>query len=464
MNGLEEIQENIKKFVYDKKKIQQQITEIEEIRTQLAEQRNEKKKSNSSWTEINEFGKRITDLGNQSQELQNKLDLKFYAMKNQTNLAIDNLIAEGIRKIRKIDENDARTELEIIQLKKQIESDIIILAETKRCLKNGEINTIIRNYTGDENNSELIEFEEMQPIEEITIEEFEPIEELYVEEFAPIEELHIEEFSEQEEINKQPEKIVETIKEKDTMDEIEELARKIVEEIVAEQTKNNNVIQENVQEATEEITPDDIITFESENESEKQERVIIPLFGEKATISNIIVKFEDGELVYKAQMSDEKEIEIYPSRIGEENVLLRDKQSRQECKEILTNYAIKEYRILDKKVVNKIDPLVCELLIECAERYRYNAQELVYNYAMSFSNDVENDDELVPTVIYNLSYIEQSNLTAKEKRIINKICKNAKKNNKIDIIESFSTFKKIKYVFKRLFAVNNVKVLPEAKY
>ena len=51
-----------------------------------------------------------------------------------------------------------------------------------------------------------------------------------------------------------------------------------------------------------------------------------------------------------------------------------------------------------------------------------------------------------------------------KKAIINKICRNASKNNGIDIIESFSGFKKVKYVLKRLFAVNNVKVLPEAKY
>lgn len=463
MNGLEEIQENIKKFVYDKKKIQQQITEIEEIRTQLAQQRNKKKKANSNCTEINEFGKRIADLGNQSQELQNKLDFKFYAMKNQTNLAIDNLIAEGIRKIRKIEENDARTELEIIQLKEQIESDVTVLAEVKRCIKNGDLNAIIKDTVSGENDLEILKIEEMQPIEEISIEEFEPIEELYVEEFKPIEELNIEEFSEQEEeISKQPEPMVETVQEDDTIDEIEKLARKIVEKIVNEQTQNIELNKISMKEDIDETNQEDIIVFENENESD--EKITIPLFGKKATISNIIVKFEEGELVYKAQMSDEKEIKIYPARIGEENILLRDKQSRQECEEILINYAINEYRTFDKNIVNKIDPLVCELLIECAERYRYNAQELVYNYAMSFSKNLYNEDETVPTIIYNLSYIEQSNLNIKEKRIINKICKNAKKNNNIDVIETFSTFKKIKYLFKRLFAINNVKVLPEAKY
>ena len=101
------------------------------------------------------------------------------------------------------------------------------------------------------------------------------------------------------------------------------------------------------------------------------------------------------------------------------------------------------------------------MLIECAEKYGHNAQELVYNYAQSF---VDRELETVPGIIYNLSYIEESNLSKKEKAIIKRICKNARKNNTIDIIESFSGFRKVKYLFKRIFAINNVKVLPEAKY
>ena len=80
---------------------------------------------------------------------------------------------------------------------------------------------------------------------------------------------------------------------------------------------------------------------------------------------------------------------------------------------------------------------------------------------MSF---VSGDSESVPGIVYNLSYINESGLSRKEKVIINRISRNARKNNGIDVIESFSGFKKVKYVLKRLFAVNNVKVLPEAKY
>lgn len=455
MNRLEEIREYIKNFICEKEQVQKQIAEIEEKRTQLAQQRNEKKKSNSDWSEINELGRQITEFGNQSQELQNKLDFKCYEVKSQINLIIDNLVLENIRKIRKLEDEIqllkeiSKSELEISQLKEkatQLENEIAVLTGFKEVVKKGNWSSIIE----DENTSEEIYIEpliieEMEPIEEISIEEFVQPEELYVEEFQPIEELHIEEFKEAEEAQIESQTVVETVEEKTVMDEIEELARAIVEEIVAEQTK-----------------PEDIITFEDENEN--KEKVIIPLFGQRATISNITVKIEDRELVYKAQMSDGEEVKIYPARIGEENVLLRDKQSREECKEILINYSISEYRMFDKKVVSKIDPLICELLSECAERYGYNAPELIYDYAISFSHNVDSDTESIPTIVYNLSYIEQSDLNKKEKAIINKICRNANKNDNIDIIGTFFGFKGIKYLFKKLFAINNVKVLPEAKY
>jgi len=512
MNGLEEIQEYIKSFVCEKKYMQEEIIKIEEKRTQLAEQRNEKKKANGNYEEINELGRQISELGNQSQEWQNKLDFKLHEAKTQINLIIDNLIAEGIRKIRivnkeigelaeKSEQQKERNEryqlqkqefyvrfgrmpelseraekenqlqekeseksaLEIKQFESQIgeiEEEITTLARIKREVKNGNWYEIVGNTVVEQEICiEEINVEEIEPIEELYVEEFGGVEELYIEEFQPIEEIKIEEFQESETLTEDEGESFELIKES-PIDEIEELAKAIIEEIVAEQTRDYNVNK--IEEQTTQEDTEDIIIFEQEQEkNDKKEKVIIPLFGQRATISNIIIKIEEGQLVYKAQMSDEEEIKIYPANLGEESVLLRDKQNREECKEILVNYAVTEYKVFDKKVINKIDPLVCELLIECAERYGYDAQELVYNYAMSFS---DGDSDSVPGIIYNLSYLEQSDLTRKEKAIINKICRNARKNNKIDIIESFSGFRRIKYIFKRLFAINNVKVLPEAKY
>lgn len=497
MNGLEEVCGYIKNFICEKNEVQKQIVEIENKRTQLAGQRNIEKANCDNIIKVNELGKQITKLGNQSQALQNQIDSKFHEIKAQINLIVDSRIAEGIRGIRKI--NDEIQELETnienqrerkekYQLQKQefyvrfgrmpelsenaikenkfqeeecennklkidkleeqikpIEEEISLLAKTKREFKNGNWKSIIEREKSNEMEElviEPLEIEEMENIEEIFVEEFDGIEEIYIEPFEAVQEIDIETFAP-------------IIENKNPIDEIEELARSIVEEIVAEQTMDLGIdkIEEEVE---------DIITFEKE--VEKKEKVIIPLFGQRATISSITIKIEDGQLVYNAQMSDDEEIKIYPAKLGEESVLLRDKQNRSECKEILLNYAMSEYKVFDKKVINKIDPLVCELLIECAERYGFEPQELIYNYAMSFSKNEQVDREKVPSIIYNLSSIEQSQLTKKEKAIINKICRDARKNIGIDLIESFSGFRKIKYLFKRLFAINNVKVLPEAKY
>lgn len=388
-----------------------------------------------------------------------------------------------------------KSRLDIDQLKGQVsqfQDELSELVKIKADVKAGNWNVKAKNEDDDNDDELYIEefkVDEMEPIEEITVEEMQPIEELYVEEFKPIEEIELEEFKpvekieveefkpveqiepeklgtaekiETEEFNsennlKQIDEMAQQIKEgleEDLDSHIMEMDQQIVEKIATEHSK-----EQKVAEITE---PEDIITFEEAKENKV--KPIIPLFGQKEKILGITIKFEDKELVYKASMSDGEEVKIYPAKIGEENVLLRDKQNREECKEILINYSIEEYKAYDKKVINKIDPLVCELLIECAERYGYNAQELIYNYAMSFSREVEADMELVPAIVYNFSYIDQTNLTKKEKSIISKICRNANKNYKIDVIENFSGFKKIKYIFKRLFAVNNVNVLPEAKY
>lgn len=497
MNGLEEIQGCIKNFIYEKEKLQRKIAEIEEKRTQLAQKRNEMKKSiinGDSNSEINKLASQISELGNQSQELQNKLDFSLHTLKAQINLIIDNLVSEGIRKIRKIQEEIHELESKIssyeernakYQLQKQefylrfgrmpelsenaikesklqeketiknrveirnftlqielIEQEMAELAKTKKQFRKGNWDYIINAV--EEIRIEEIEVEELGTIPELEVEEFGAVEELYVEEFKPIEELQVAEFNELEEEEPIEIKVI-----KETDEEIEKIARAIVEEIAAEQAKQNNVAK-----------AEDIITIEEKEE--KKEKVIIPLFGQKPKISNITIKIEDGELVYKAHMSDDEEIKVYPSKISEESVLLRDRQNRKECQEILVNYAESEYKIFDKKVINKIDPLICELLIECAESYSYDAQELIYNYAMSFAHAEESDT--VPSIVYNLCYIENSNLSRKEKSIINKICENARKNNNIEIIESFTGFRKFKYILKRLFAVNNVNVLPEAKY
>ena len=110
MNGLREIQDNIIKFICEKEFIQQEIAQIEKQRNELAQKRNELKKSGINNIEVIELGNQIANLGNQSQEKQSELDSISRDVKSQVNLMIDNLVAEGIRKIRKIGEEV--TELE----------------------------------------------------------------------------------------------------------------------------------------------------------------------------------------------------------------------------------------------------------------------------------------------------------------------------------------------------------------
>ena len=256
MNGLEEIQKIIKNFVNESKQVKKQISEIESKRTQLAQERNEKKNANTSdcGAEISVLGKQISELGNQSQELQNKLDLKFNEMKRLVNLTIDNLITEGIRKVRKIDEERQELENKILlqeerdtkyEMQKQefyerfgrmpelsekakkedeiqdkqcltyqagikelenlivgMEVELAELATVKRNFKNKNWSNIIGSENLEEEAivlplmEEEIQIEELEPIEYVKVEEFEPIEEIEIEELN-VEPFDIEEIEEQ---------------------------------------------------------------------------------------------------------------------------------------------------------------------------------------------------------------------------------------------------------------------------
>lgn len=151
-----------------------------------------------------------------------------------------------------------------------------------------------------------------------------------------------------------------------------------MEEIIAEQTKDIN--KSEIEEKNDE---QEIITFE-----EKQEEVKVQKVEEKVTLLNIIAKIEDGEVMYKAQASNEEELKIYPT-LEVRNVLLNDKECREEIKEILINYVVEEYKAWDNKVIKKIDPTVCYLLERFAQKYNYDARTLMYNYAMSFSKKMK---------------------------------------------------------------------------
>ena len=120
--------------------------------------------------------------------------------------------------------------------------------------------------------------------------------------------------------------------------------------------------------------------------------------------------------------------------------------------------------MLDKKVIKKIDLMVCEVMTEFAEQNNYKSEDLIYNYAMTFSKNYAIEVEEMPQIIYNFSFIEDAQLNKKEKTIISKIYKNAKNNDEIEIIERNTRISKIKYLIKRLFGINNIKALPEGRY
>ena len=85
---------------------------------------------------------------------------------------------------------------------------------------------------------------------------------------------------------------------------------------------------------------------------------------------------------------------------------------------------------------------------------------MLYNYVMSFSNQNVNIEEL-PKIIYNLSYLNETEIDKKDIRTIQKIVKNASKNILIDTIGAITITEKIKYFARRFLNLNNIKALSE---
>ena len=306
---------------------------------------------------------------------------------------------------------------------------------------------------------EEIKVEDFQPIEDLKVEEIEPIEEINVEEIEPIKEIHIEE-------KNLPEVEIEEIQ----LDELEPIEELHIEENLqpSQQLQQQDIgieeiIEKKVEEIKQEENAEEIITLEEKEEVVEEKNKALA-FGDKVTLVNIIAKIEEGELVYKAEISNGKTIKIEPTNVQGQNLLLKEKENCEEIKEILINYAIAEYRPFDKKTIKKIDPIVCEILTKFAKEYNYDAQSLIYNYAMSFSKSEDIEMDSIPQITYNVSYLDGTKLTKKEKEILQKICKNAKKNEKVEIIGYNVGIKKIKYMFKRVFSINDTNALPEGKY
>ena len=379
----------------------------------------------------------------------------------------------------------------------------------------GEFSKEVKQEDVKEADIKEIKVEEIKPLEEVNIEEIQAFEDIDLEEIKPLEEIALEEINTISEINIEDIETNEEIETKgiETIEEIDEEEAEIIEDVKMEnnaafetneseeivnlqldaakveeieQPITNEFYEENIEEKSlEEILDEqeekieqqenaisnfdekkleeETILYKDEIETEKTEENDI-YYGGKVVLTNINAKLENSEIVYIAQISNGDCIKIWPRKLQNGNMLLKDKENREELKEILINYAIAEYRIFDKRVIKKIDPSVCEILIKFAKKYNYDAQNLIYNYAMSFSKNDEIELENVPSITYNFSFLQETNFSKKEKEIISKICKNAKKNNKIYIVGYNTGIKRIKYILKRTFNGNNLNELPEGKY
>ena len=174
-------------------------------------------------------------------------------------------------------------------------------------------------------------------------------------------------------------------------------------------------------------------------------------------LQSINIKIEDRTIVYKVQYSDGTSINIYPIK---EKLFSNEKESRKEFKEIIEKYVMSTYKNFYNNTIRKMDPIVCEIINQFAKRFNKNAPKMLYNYVMSFSNQNVNIEEL-PKIIYNLSYLNETEIDKKDIRTIQKIAKNASKNILIDTIGTITITEKIKYFARRFLNLNNIKTLSE---
>lgn len=540
---MEEIFENFKSFVEERKNLQEQINQVERKRNELAEERNAKKAINKInndeelCSEINCLGRQISDLGNQSQWFQNQIDEKLIEIKKQAYLEIDSLVAEEMRKIRIINEqieenencsDDVNTIYDGKNAIQKIQESISDFLWIKKTIKYGEIYKIIENNsetnqtTNIEEESEKIEtttniieeseLEEVKlEVEPFTVEKIEPqieetkIDEFKVDEFNPqIEEIKVDEFK-VDEFNPQIDEVkveelnVEEFKPQIENIEIEGLNEKNYEEQEEEPKIENlileefeNIIKENTQKQTQENiqnvqeenkstktldTKDDeyegiedeiirtlqeqlakekeIITYEEkENKTKLEEKTRITV---DVKLQSINIKIEDRTIVYKVQYSDGTSINIYPIK---EKLFSNEKEIRKQFKEILEKYVMSTYKNFYNYTIRKMDPVVCEIINQFAKRFNKNAPKMLYSYVMSFSSQNVNIEEL-PKIIYNLSYINEAEISKNDLKTMQKIVKNASKNVLIDTIGTVTFTEKMRYFVKRLLNLNNIKALSE---
>lgn len=423
---MEELINELDIFVNEKAVLSAQIRDIESKRNELAKERNTKKAQNKInndedvWSEVNCLGKQISDLGNQSQWFQNQINSKLLRVREQAFIEIDNLIAESVRKSRiiseQIEENrdnlDPEEIYELTDNINEIGQSMARIMFAKRLIKHNQIVDVINLFS-------TTEIEESQ-------EQSEQINEI-------IEKQEIE--------NKEENEQVQLINEE--LKPIEEIA---IDPVLTDYYNNINEITKNLEK--------EIITLEETEENQ----LVNTNTEEPTTIKNIVVKVENGELIYKAELSNETTIKIYPIK---EKILEKEKFEREKWKRELIEYSAKNYRNLRNIAIKKMDPIVCEILDRYAVQYDMDSQNLVYNYVMSFSSIDDYDSDILPAITYNLSYINEAKISKKEIKSLQKIVKNSTQNALVDIIGNVTLSEKIKCFMKKIFNISSANILPE---
>ena len=344
MEKVAKIKELVNKFNIEKQQLAKRIAEIEAQRTILAQVRNNKKAINDnsfeSQEEIKQLAQKISDLGNESQKLQDEINAKSIILKQQICEVIAQIQAEEFGQLRRTIN------------KKQYEKDVYQQIE-RYC----------------DTDQQIAQIEKIIGIEK------------------------------QEKEIKEKQHILDGLAQKVNCNKIS-LVIGVLEGLYA-----NAVVEE-------EINIADFIPVEEQEIITEDEDVVSAIQEELKSISNIVIKFEKGELVYKATLSDGEEVNFFPTREKSVN----KKEFISNLKKQLINYVIKAHKILDNSVVKNVDPNICVLLEKIAEEHEFNYFDLVYDYAMSFSQEEEVRTGNAPIILYNLYNIKESKLSLREKR------------------------------------------------
>lgn len=155
----------------------------------------------------------------------------------------------------------------------------------------------------------------------------------------------------------------------------------------------------------------------------------------KTMIDKINVRYENGQIVYEAELTDPYGMKFTEILTQEE--LKNTLKSEKGCRKYFFEKYIQGMagkNVLPNKILKNIDPMICQLIGICADKYGIERPDkLLHDYGVGFSNDEELTAESSTNlpISYDISRQEidkASDLSRKDRRIINRICKTAKQS------------------------------------